>query len=65
MPANIMHMALTMPHIEEESEEEVCSILDQWPSLPSTPPAGNDMHPSAETFSGACLGEEWKYNKTS
>jgi hypothetical protein len=29
MPANIMRMALTMPYLEEDSEEEVSSILDQ------------------------------------
>jgi hypothetical protein len=61
MPADIMHMALTMPYMKEESEE-VCSILDQWPSPPSMPPAGDNMHPPAKTFSGACPGEEWKYN---
>jgi hypothetical protein len=61
MPADITCMALTMTH--EESEDEVSSILDQWPSLPSTPPAGDDMHPPAETFSGAHPGEDWEYNK--
>jgi hypothetical protein len=55
MPADIMHMALTMTH--DQSEEEVCSVLDQWPSPPSTPPAGDDMHPLAETFSGTHSGE--------
>jgi hypothetical protein len=60
MPANIMRMALTMVH--DQSEEEVSSILDQWPSPPSTPPAGDDMHPPAETFSGAHPGEDWEYN---
>jgi hypothetical protein len=65
MPANITHMALTMTHMKEESEEEVCNILNQWPSLPSMPPAGDDMHPPAKTFSGAHLGEEWEYNKIS
>jgi hypothetical protein len=60
MPADITCMALTMVH--DQSEEEVSSILDQWPSLPSTPPAGDDMHPPAETFSGAHLGEDWEYN---
>jgi hypothetical protein len=63
MPADIMCMALTMTH--EESEEEVSSILDQWPSLPSMSPAGDDMHPPAETFSGAHPGEDWEYNKIS
>jgi hypothetical protein len=58
-------MALTMPHLEEDSEEEVSSILDQWPSLPSMPPAGNDMHPPTKQFSGAYPGEEWEYNKIS
>jgi hypothetical protein len=43
MPANITHMALTMTC--EQSEEEVCSVLEQWPSPPSIPPAGDDMHP--------------------
>jgi hypothetical protein len=43
MPADIIHMALTMMH--EESEEEVSSILDQWLSPPSMPPAGDDMQP--------------------
>jgi hypothetical protein len=60
MPANITHMALTMTH--EQSEEEVCSVLDQWPSPPSMPPAGDDMHPPAKTFSGAYPGENWEYN---
>jgi hypothetical protein len=60
MPADITRMALTMTH---EDSEEVFSILDQWPLLPSMPPAGDDMHPPAETFSGARLGEEWEYNK--
>jgi hypothetical protein len=54
-------MALTM--VRDQSEEEVFSILDQWPSLPSMPPAGDDMHPLAETFSGAHPGEGWEYNK--
>jgi hypothetical protein len=63
MPANITYMALTMTH--EDLEEEVFSILDQWPSPPSMPPAGDDMHPPAETFSGAHPGEEWEYNKIS
>jgi hypothetical protein len=27
------------------------------------PPAGDDMHPLAETFSGTHLGEGWEYNK--
>jgi hypothetical protein len=62
MLANITCMALTMPHMEEESEEEVCSILDQWPLPPSTPPADDNMHPPVETFSSAHLGEEWEYN---
>jgi hypothetical protein len=62
MPADITCMALTMPHMEEELEEKVCSILNQWPSPPSTPPAGDDMHLSVETFSGAHPGEEWEYN---
>jgi hypothetical protein len=53
-------MALTMTH--EQSEEEVCSVLEQWPSPPSMPPADNDMHPPAETFSGAHPGEDWEYN---
>jgi hypothetical protein len=61
MPADIMRMALTMVH--DQSEEEVSSILDQWPSPPSTPPAGDDMHPPAKTFSGAHPGEGWEYNK--
>jgi hypothetical protein len=60
MPANITCMALTMTR--EQSEEEVCSVLDQWPSPPSTPPAGDDMHPPAETFSGAHPGKDWEYN---
>jgi hypothetical protein len=60
-PANITRMALTMT--QEQSEEEVCSILEQWPSLPSMPPAGDNMHPPAETFSGAHPGEDWEYNK--
>jgi hypothetical protein len=63
MPADITCMALTMTH--EDSEEEVSSILDQWPSPPSTPPAGDNMYPPAKTFSGACPGEEWEYNKIS
>jgi hypothetical protein len=46
----------------EQLEEEVCSILEQWLSPPSMPPTGDDMHPSAETFSGAHLGEGWEYN---
>jgi hypothetical protein len=60
MLADIMHMALTM--VRDQSEEEVSSILDQWPSPPSTPPAGHNMHPPAETFSGAHPGENWEYN---
>jgi hypothetical protein len=56
-------MALTMTH--KDSEEEVSSILDQWPLPPSMPSAGDDMHPPAETFSGTCSGEEWEYNKIS
>jgi hypothetical protein len=56
-------MALTMTH--EQSEDEVCSVLDQWPSPPSTPSAGDDMHPSAETFSGIHPGKDWEYNKIS
>ena len=32
----------------EDLEEEVSSILDQWPSPPSMPPAGDDMHPPIE-----------------
>jgi hypothetical protein len=60
MPADITCMALTMTC--EQSEEEVCSVLDQWPSPPSMPPAGDDMHPPAETFSGAHPGEDWEYN---
>jgi hypothetical protein len=60
MPANITCMALTMVH--NQSEEEVSSILDQWPSPPSMPPAGDNMHQPAETFSGAHPGEEWEYN---
>jgi hypothetical protein len=63
MPADITRMALTMVH--DQSEEEVSSILDQWPSPPSMPPAGDDMHPPAETFSGAHPGEEWEYNAIS
>jgi hypothetical protein len=63
MPANITCMALTMVH--DQSEEEVSSILDQWPSPPSMPPAGDDMHPPAETFSGARPGEDWEYNTIS
>jgi hypothetical protein len=61
MLADITRMALTMVH--DQSEEEVSSILDQWPSPPSMPPAGDDMHPPAETFSGAHPGEGWEYNK--
>jgi hypothetical protein len=61
MPADITRMALTMMH--NDIEEEVSSILDQWPSLPSTPPAGDNMHPPAETFSGAHPREDWEYNK--
>jgi hypothetical protein len=53
-------MALTITH--EQSEEEVCSDLEQWLSPPSMPPAGDDMHPLAETFSGAHPGEDWEYN---
>jgi hypothetical protein len=60
MLADITCMALTM--VCDQSEEEVFSILDQWPSPPSMPPAGDDMHPLAETFSGAYLGEDWEYN---
>jgi hypothetical protein len=56
MPADITCMVLTMTH--EQSEEEVCSVLEQWLSLPSTPPAGDDMHPLAETFSGAHPGKD-------
>jgi hypothetical protein len=63
MPADITRMALTMVH--DQSEEEVSSILDQWPSPPSMPPAGDDMHLPAETFSGACPGEDWEYNAIS
>jgi hypothetical protein len=59
MPADITCMALTMMH---EESEEVSSILNQWPLPPSTPPAGDDMHPPVETFSGAHLGEDWEYN---
>src|SRR5437879_7464380 len=51
MPANIMRMALTMTC--DQSEEEVYSVLDQWLSPPSMLPAGDDMHPRAEPFSGA------------
>jgi hypothetical protein len=60
MPADITHMALTMTC--EQSEEEVCSVLDQWPSPPSMPPAGDNMHPLAKTFSGTHLGKDWEYN---
>src|SRR5437588_3198284 len=63
MPADITRMAFTM--VRDQSEGEVSSILDQWPSPPSTPPAGDDMHPPAETFSGARPGEEWEYNAIS
>jgi hypothetical protein len=37
-----------MPYLEEESEDEVSNALDQWPLLPSMPPAGDDMHPPTE-----------------
>jgi hypothetical protein len=60
MPADITHMALTMTY--KQSEEEVCSVLEQWLSPPSTPSTGDDMHPSAETFSGAYPGKGWEYN---
>jgi hypothetical protein len=60
MPADITRMALTMTC--KQSEEEVCSVLEQWPSPPSTPPAEDDMHPPAEMFSGAYPGEDWEYN---
>jgi hypothetical protein len=65
MHANIAQIPLTMPYLEEELEDEVSSILDQWPLLPSMPPAGNDMHLLTEQFSGAHPGEEWEYNKIS
>jgi hypothetical protein len=60
MSADIMCMALTMTR--DQSEEEVCSVLDQWLSPPSMPPAGDDMHPPAETFSGTHPGKNWEYN---
>ena len=69
MPAEIARLPLTyppMPHLDENSKEEVDStigLVDIWPTLPSTPPAGDDMHPSTETFSGAHPGDEWIYNK--
>jgi hypothetical protein len=47
-----------MSHLEEESEDEVANTLDQWPILPSTPPAGDDMHLLTEQFSDAHLGED-------
>jgi hypothetical protein len=61
MPANITCIVLTMTC--KQSEEEVCSVLEQWLSPPSMPPAGDDMHPPAETFSGTHPGEDWEYNK--
>jgi hypothetical protein len=65
MPADIMHMALTMPHLEEDSEDEVSNTLDQWPSPSSMPPVGDDMHLPTKQFSGAHLGEDWEYNRIS
>jgi hypothetical protein len=38
---------------------------NKWPSPPSMPPAGDDMHPPAKTFSGTRPEEEWEYNKIS
>jgi hypothetical protein len=61
MPADITRMALTITR--NQSEDKVCSVLEQWLSPSSMPPAGDDMHPPAETFSGAHPGEDWEYNK--
>jgi hypothetical protein len=66
MAVEIAHLLLTyppMPHLDEDSEEEVDSTVDTWPTPPSMPPAGDDMHPPTECFSGAHPGDEWIYNK--
>jgi hypothetical protein len=57
---------LPMPYLDEDSEEEVDStigLVDTWLTPPSTLPAGDNMHPPTETFSGAHPGEDWIYNK--
>jgi hypothetical protein len=47
-----------MPHLEEESEDEVSNTLDQWPTPPSTLLAGDDIHPLTKQFSGTHLEED-------
>jgi hypothetical protein len=49
-----------MPHLEEDTDEEVDStgLAESWPTPPSTPPAGDDMHPPTETFCAPCPGDE-------
>jgi hypothetical protein len=65
MHTDIAQIPLTMPYLEEDSEDEVSNTLDQWPSSLSMPPVGDDMHPLTEQFSGTHPGEEWEYNKIS
>ena len=50
---------LSLILIKEEEEIEVL----KWPTPPGTPPAGDDMHPPQEVFSGACPKDGWHYNK--
>jgi hypothetical protein len=58
MHTNITQIPLTMPHLEEDSKEEVFSILDQWLLPPSMPSAGDDIHLPTKQFSGTHPGEE-------
>jgi hypothetical protein len=53
-----------MPHLEEDTDEEVDStgLVELWPTPPSTPPAGDDMHPPTKTFCTPRPGDEWMYN---
>ena len=63
LAADIPRLPLTIQHQEESEEEVENTLLDTWPSPPGMPPAGDDMHPPSEMFSGAHPGEEWQYNK--
>jgi hypothetical protein len=66
MAAEIAHLPLAyppMPHLEEDTNEEVDSTgLESWPMPPSTPPTGDDMHPLTKTFCASSPGNEWMYN---
>jgi hypothetical protein len=64
--ARLSPMYQPMPHLEEDDEDDgLCHSPESWPTPPSMPPAGDDMHPPAEEFSGAHPGNEWIYNATS